>query len=79
LQKEFLKNRKAFVAPLHRLEYAVKTGAAQQVRATHFDYESALQGYIAAYPHELEDGLLPYPDIKIREKNLRIRREATCP
>lgn len=35
---------------------------------THFDYESALQGYIAAYPHDLEDGFLPHPDIKIREK-----------
>jgi len=35
---------------------------------THFDYESALQGYIAAYPHDLEDGLLPHPDKKIREK-----------
>jgi len=38
---------------------------------THFDYESALQGYIAAYPHELEDGLLPHPDIKVREKIFR--------
>jgi RecB family endonuclease NucS len=35
---------------------------------THFDYERSLQGYIAAYPHFLEDGLLPHPDIKIREK-----------
>jgi RecB family endonuclease NucS len=35
---------------------------------THFDYETALQGYIAAYPHRLEDGLLPHPDKKIREK-----------
>ena len=35
---------------------------------THFDYESALQGYIAANPHRLEDGLEPHPDKKIREK-----------
>jgi Predicted nuclease of the RecB family len=35
---------------------------------THFDLEAALQGYIAANPHRLEDGLLPYPDIKVREK-----------
>lgn len=35
---------------------------------THFDYERALSGYIAAYPHRLEDGLLPHPDKKVREK-----------
>src|SRR5215510_12685831 len=35
---------------------------------THFDYEAALSGYIAAYPHHLEDELLPHPDAKIREK-----------
>lgn len=40
---------------------------------THFDYEAALQGYIAAYPHRLEDGLLPHPDIKIREKVFKDR------
>ncbi len=34
----------------------------------HFAYESALSGYIAAYPHRLEDGLLPYPNGKIRER-----------
>lgn len=35
---------------------------------THFDYERALSGYIAAYPHKLEDGLLPHPDKRVREK-----------
>jgi len=35
---------------------------------TQFDYEAALQQYIAAYPNRLEDGLLPHPDIKVREK-----------
>jgi hypothetical protein len=35
---------------------------------SHFDYERALSGYIAAYPHRLEDGLLPYPNSKIRER-----------
>lgn len=35
---------------------------------THFDYERALAGYIAAYPHRLEDGLLPHPNDKIRER-----------
>lgn len=40
---------------------------------THFNYETALQGYIAAYPHRLEDGLLPHPNIKIREKIFKDR------
>lgn len=34
----------------------------------HFDYERALSGYIAAYPHRLEDGLSAYPNGKIRER-----------
>jgi len=33
-----------------------------------FDYEVALSGYIAAYPHRLEDGLLPHPLEKTRER-----------
>jgi len=35
---------------------------------THFDYEKALSGYIAAYPHWLEDGLLPHPNERVRER-----------
>lgn len=35
---------------------------------SHFDYERALSGYIAAYPHRLEDGLLPHPNERIRER-----------
>lgn len=35
---------------------------------THFDYERALSGYIAAYPHQLEDGLLPHPNERVRER-----------
>ncbi len=35
---------------------------------THFDYERALSGYIAAYPHRLEDGLLPHPNDRVRER-----------
>jgi len=34
----------------------------------HFGYERALSDYIALYPHRLEDGLVPYPDKKIRER-----------
>jgi Domain of unknown function DUF83 len=33
-----------------------------------FDYEKALSGYIATYPHHLEDGLTVHPDLKIRER-----------
>jgi hypothetical protein len=33
----------------------------------HFDYEKALSGYIATYPHHLEDGLTVHPGLKIRE------------
>ena len=35
---------------------------------THFDNERALSGYIAAYPHRLEDGLLPHPNERVRER-----------
>jgi Endonuclease NucS len=35
---------------------------------SHFKYEKALSDYIAAYPHHLEDGLVPYPNAKVREK-----------
>lgn len=33
-----------------------------------FRYERALSDYIAAYPHHLEDGMVPHPDSKVREK-----------
>jgi hypothetical protein len=39
----------------------------------HFDYEKALSGYIATYPHHLEDGLTPHPSQKIREKVFKDR------
>lgn len=35
---------------------------------SHFDYERSLSGYIAAYPHRLEDGLLQHPSEKVRER-----------
>jgi hypothetical protein len=34
----------------------------------YFKYERALADYIADHPHHLEDGLVPHPDSKIREK-----------
>jgi RecB family endonuclease NucS len=38
------------------------------VGLSHFKYEKALSDYIAAYPHHLEEGLVPYPNAKVREK-----------
>jgi hypothetical protein len=32
-----------------------------------FPYEKSLSDYIAAFPHRLEDGLLPHPSSKVRE------------
>lgn len=39
----------------------------------HFKYEKALSDYIAAYPHHLEDGLVPYPNAKVRERVFKDR------
>ncbi|MGB7728405.1 MAG: hypothetical protein WBL50_10255 [Candidatus Acidiferrum sp.] len=33
-----------------------------------FKFETSLSDYIANFPHTLEDDLLPYPDVKVREK-----------
>lgn len=33
-----------------------------------FKYERALSDYIATFPHHLEDGLVPHPNTKIRER-----------
>jgi len=38
---------------------------------THFHYERALSEYIGAYPNRLEDGLLPHPDDRVRERIFR--------
>jgi RecB family endonuclease NucS len=38
-----------------------------------FSYEKALSDYIANYPSRLEDGLLPHPNSKIRERVFRDR------
>lgn len=38
-----------------------------------FGYERALSDYIANYPHRLEDGLLPHPHSKIRERVFKDR------
>jgi hypothetical protein len=33
-----------------------------------FKYEQSLSDFIGNFPHQLEDDLLPYPDVKVREK-----------
>jgi RecB family endonuclease NucS len=38
-----------------------------------FRYEKALSDYIANYPNHLEDGFLPHPNSKIRERVFRDR------
>ena len=35
---------------------------------SHFYHERSLSDYIGAYPHRLEDGLLPHPNEKVRER-----------
>jgi len=41
-----------------------------------FSYEKALSNYIANYPNHLEDGFLPHPDKKVREKLFKDRTRA---
>jgi len=56
------------LADLHR----ILADPANWVRLwANFDYERALSGYIAAYPHRLEDRLLPHPLEKTRERRGR--------
>jgi hypothetical protein len=47
---------------------ATMNDPANWVGLTAFKYEKALSDYIAAYPHRLEDGLVPYPNKRVREK-----------
>ena len=42
----------------------------------HFKHERALSDYIAAHPHHLEDGLVPHPDSKVREKVFSDRKRS---
>jgi RecB family endonuclease NucS len=53
---------------LTRLKKAMNEASNWVGLLTHFDYERALSGYVAAYPHRLEDGLLPHPNERIRER-----------
>lgn len=53
---------------LNRLCDAMNDRANWSGLLSNFPYEKALSDFIAAYPHRLEDGLVPYPDEKIRER-----------
>jgi hypothetical protein len=53
---------------IEKLQAAMKDPANWVGLLAHFKYEKALSDYIAAYPHHLEDGLVPYPNAKVREK-----------
>lgn len=52
---------------LDQLKRAMQDETNYESLLSHFDYEKALSGYIATYPHHLEDGLTIHPDLKIRE------------
>lgn len=52
---------------LEALKEAMQDPANHESLLAHFDYEKALSGYIATYPHHLEDGLTVHPDLRIRE------------
>ena len=41
-----------------------------------FGYEKALSDYIGNYPNRLENGLLPHPNLKIRERVFKDRRRS---
>lgn len=43
------------------------------VGLSEFPYERALSDYVSAYPHLLEDGLLPHPNQRVRERVFRDR------
>ena len=56
-----------------KLETVMNDPANWQSLFANFDYEKALSGYIATYPHHLEDGLTPHPSEKVRERVFKNR------
>lgn len=61
--------------PLHKLDALRRAmkDPSNWVSLSEFPYERALSDYIGAYPHLLEDGLLPHPNKKVRERVFRDR------
>lgn len=61
---------------IEAIEKAIKDQTTWVSLLGNFKYEKALSDYIANYPHHLEDGLMPYPDSKIREKVFKDKSRA---
>jgi len=61
--------------PIRKLDSLrrVMNDSSNWVGLSEFPYESALSDYIGAYPHLLEDGMLPHPNKKVRERVFRDR------
>jgi RecB family endonuclease NucS len=60
------------LAPIHAAKFqrigdAVQESANWVSLQTRFAHESSLSGFIAAFPHLLEDGLEPHPSQRVRE------------
>ncbi|HZF00934.1 MAG TPA: endonuclease NucS domain-containing protein [Methylomirabilota bacterium] len=53
---------------LGNLQTAMNDSANWVGLASEFSYEKSLSDYISAYPYRLEDGLLPHPNKKVRER-----------
>jgi RecB family endonuclease NucS len=51
-----------------RLREAMNDQANWVGLVSEFSYERSLSDYISAYPYRLEDGLLPHPNKKVRER-----------
>lgn len=61
---------------LKQLRAAMNNSANWVPLLAHFKHERALSDYIAAHPHHLEDGLVPHPDSKVREKVFSDRKRS---
>lgn len=63
---------------LHKLEIlrSAMDDPRNWVSLFEFRYEKSLSDYIAAFPHRLEDGLLPHPNIRVRELKFTNRKRA---
>jgi len=60
--------RKLSLAVFKSVELAMNDEANWVPLFAQFDHESSLSDYIGTYPQKLEDGLQPYPSMKVRER-----------
>jgi hypothetical protein len=63
------------IEKLNKLRQAMKDPK-NWVSLFEFPYEQSLSDYIAAFPHRLEDGLLPHPNIRVRELKFANQKRA---